>query len=81
MSFAPRERVVHRERNFVTELFRLVLGLFVTVVEVIWKSVGARGGLQEVEEYGGGFQGWYWRGSVYSLNGELVGRRRRSVRV
>lgn len=67
------------EGNYVAELFKLVFRLFVTVVEVVWKAVGARNGVQEVEEYGGGFQGWYWRGRVYSLNEELVGTR--SVRI
>jgi len=33
-------------------------------VDCVWKFVGARNGLQEVGEYGAGFEGWYWRGSA-----------------
>ena len=30
----------------------------------VWKWAGARDGLQEMEEYGTGFDGWYWRSSI-----------------
>lgn len=30
----------------------------------VWKAVGARNGLQEVGEVGGGWEDWYWRKSV-----------------
>jgi hypothetical protein len=33
-------------------------------IDCVWKLVGARNGLQEVGEYGAGFEEWYWRGSA-----------------
>lgn len=68
------------EGSWVKELGKLIVRVFVIVFQVVWKWVGARGGLQEIEEYGAGFQGWYWRGGVFSFpapygrRGTRVGR-------
>lgn len=35
-------------------------------LDCVWKWAGARDGLQHLEEYGAGFEGWYWRSSVVS---------------
>lgn len=76
MAFAPdHTRADFDDGHWVADLLELVFRLFAMIVEVAWKSLGARGGLQEVEEYGGGFQGWYWRGNVFSMNGEFGERR------
>jgi hypothetical protein len=40
------------------------VGMVLKVVDCVWKFAGARNGLQEVGEYGAGFEGWYWRGSA-----------------
>jgi hypothetical protein len=40
------------------------IGMVLKGVECVWKFAGARTGLQEVGEYGAGFDGWYWRGSA-----------------
>lgn len=34
------------------------------LMDDVWKFVGARHGLQETEQIGAGFEGWYWRYSV-----------------
>jgi hypothetical protein len=41
-----------------------VVGMVLKGVDCVWKFVGARNGLQEVGEYGDGFERWYWRGSA-----------------
>lgn len=68
VTFEPEpERRPAGENTWVKEVSVLVFRLLYVVLEVVWRWAGARGGVQEVEEYGGGFQGWYWRGSVYSV--------------
>ncbi|CZT41651.1 uncharacterized protein RSE6_01409 [Rhynchosporium secalis] len=64
--------VLAEEDGYSKYLSRLVARVLVQILEIVWKAWGARGGVQEVEESGGGFRGWYYRGSVYSLNGEEV---------
>lgn len=38
--------------------------LVLMVADQVWKFVGARHGIQEVEEVGMGFEGWTWRNSI-----------------
>lgn len=40
------------------------IGNILMLMDNIWKWVGARHGLQETEEIGAGFEGWYWTNSV-----------------
>lgn len=40
------------------------IGAALLLVDRIWRFVGARHGLQEMEEVGMGFAGWYWRSSI-----------------
>ena len=42
------------------------VGMVLKGADYVWKFVGARHGLQEIREYGEGFEGWYWRGSFVS---------------
>lgn len=46
------------------EAAKWVAGIFAYGMDCVWKWAGARNGLQHVEEYGSGFEGWYWRSSV-----------------
>lgn len=41
-----------------------VVERLVWCLDGLWRAVGARNGLQEVEEVGGGWEDWYWRRSV-----------------
>jgi hypothetical protein len=40
------------------------MGAVLILLDNVWKWAGARDGLQEMEEYGAGFEGWYWRSSI-----------------
>jgi hypothetical protein len=40
------------------------VGMVLKGVDCVWKFVGATNGLQEVGEYGAGFERRYWRGSA-----------------
>lgn len=50
-----------------------VIGMGLYGLDCIWKWGGARDGLQEMEQYGDGFEGWIWRGSVVSLTRRRTG--------
>ena len=41
-----------------------LIGAVLILLDNVWKWAGARDGLQEMEEYGAGFEGWYWRSSI-----------------
>lgn len=44
--------------------FKKGIDMVIMMSDRVWKFVGARRGIQEVEEIGMGFEGWYWRNSV-----------------
>jgi hypothetical protein len=52
------------ERLWEVNKGKLCVGMALRGVDCVWKFVGARNSLQEVGEYGAGFEGWYWRGSA-----------------
>lgn len=52
-----------------------VAGLLAYGMDCMWKWAGARDGLQNLREYGDGFEGWYWRSSVVSCSPTFVGSR------
>lgn len=45
-----------------------VPGMLAVGMDCVWKWARARDGFQHVVEYGDGFEGWYWRSSVYSAS-------------
>jgi hypothetical protein len=44
--------------------WRKSVGMALSIADQVWSFVGARHGVQEREEVGSGFEGWYWRSSV-----------------
>ena len=42
------------------------VGMVLMTAEQVWRFVGARHGVQEREEIGLGYDGWYWRNSIGS---------------
>jgi len=66
----PQKRVTFEDENNIvfkeTEPAKWVAGILAYGMDCVWKWAGARYGLQHIEEYGAGFEGWYWRSSVVS---------------
>jgi hypothetical protein len=51
------------ERLWELSKVKWCVGMVLKGIDCVWKLVGARNGLQEVGEYGAGFEGRYWRSS------------------
>jgi len=72
VTFDPRIKVIgNNQENEIVGGMKWLVGLLATRMESVWLWAGARNGLQHLEEYGGGFEGWYWRSSVSTMG---VGR-------
>jgi len=68
ITFSNKEEHITRKTLWDVSKGKWAVGVVLWGLDCVWKWGGARAGLQEISEYGEGFEGWVWRGSVVALS-------------